>query len=99
MHSTEEPADAESNGGSGIGLGFNGRAKPLFKPGRSVAGGVGSLAVQVLRSAGCLIEPTSNLSFGIAHKGARTFFNLAANVFVRARYAILIHGDVSSWVV
>jgi hypothetical protein len=76
--SAEHPADSEGHERGRIGLGFDRVPEPRIERARSLARNVGSLAVEVLGSAGGLIHHAFCLRFRIAGNSAEALLHLAS---------------------
>jgi hypothetical protein len=80
VHSAKQPADAESHERSRVWLGLDGVAKPLVERDGCLTRGIRCLAVQVLRSAGGLVEPPFDLSSYVSSRASDSFLDLAAQI-------------------
>jgi hypothetical protein len=93
MHPAKEPTDAECHDRCGIRLSFDCCAQPFVEVHSCIARSVSGLTVKVLCGTGRLVEFSLKLRCHVASGATDALFDLAAEVFGRARYAVFIHGS------
>src|SRR5579864_9551264 len=103
MRPAEEPADAESDGGGGVGPGLDRVAQDVFDGYGSRADAFGrfarrilGLAVEPLGASLRLVQNPLHFPFGIACHAAEAFLDFSADLPGSSRDSMLVHDVFSS---
>ena len=80
MQSTEQPADSQRDDGSCVRLSFNAVPQPGIECSRSLSSDISCLTVNILCSAGRLVQEAFGLCLCVAGGTTNSFLNLAAEV-------------------
>jgi hypothetical protein len=92
VHPTEQPSDTERHGRSGVRLSLNCVPQPTVKRRRGLPGCVSGLAVEILRSAGCLVDHALSFCPDVAGGATDALLHFPADVAGCSFETILIHG-------
>jgi hypothetical protein len=97
-HSTEQPANSQSNSGSRVGLGFDRVAEPGIKCRRGLTSRISGSPIQLLRSARRLVHCPFSPRLGVACYGADAFLKPAAILADSTFNSIFVHDLSPGWI-